>query len=59
MILKPFSGTLPDCCRSILSSLFEFILKFRLWSDFANRLVKNLYVRIMLSIMNGFLIARK
>lgn len=48
-----------DCWRSIFFSLLEFILKFRLQSDFAKRLVKNLYVRIMLSVMNDFLIARK
>lgn len=59
MVLRSFLGTSPDCCQNILSSLLEFSLKFGLWSDFANRLVKNLYVRIMLNIMNDFLIARK
>lgn len=57
-ILEHFSDTLRDCCGSIFVSLLEFSLKFGLQGDFANRFVKNLYVRIMLSIMNDLLIAR-
>lgn len=57
-VSERFSDTLRDCCGSILVSLLEFNLKFGLQGDFANRFVKNPYVRIMLSIMNDFLIAR-
>lgn len=59
MIPRPFSGTSLDCCRSTLFSLLEFVLKFGHQSEFASRLVKNLYVRIILGMINDFLIARK